>query len=58
MLTLKFLDGTPVDDNYANLIAALNRSASHAIELISEDELEDFSRRVLETHEEDRSATA
>ena len=43
MFNMKFLDGTPVDKNYAAKIGALVAGACNATDHCTEDELEEFA---------------
>ena len=43
MYKQKFLDGTPVDADYAAKIAVLVSGACDATDLVSEDDLEEFA---------------
>jgi hypothetical protein len=44
MVELKFIDGTPVPDDYLQSISLLVRDAALAIDMFGEDELETASR--------------
>ena len=44
MVELKFMDGTPVPDDYLQSISLLVRDAALAIDMFGEDELEAASR--------------
>lgn len=44
MVTVKFMDGTPVPDNYLTSASLLVRDAALAIDMFGEDELEAASR--------------
>lgn len=53
----RFLDGTPVPDDYLTAVSQLVRDAALAIEMIGEDELEAArDERTAETDQPDRKA--
>ncbi len=43
MFKLKFLDGSPVDKEYANTVASMVSGAAAATEIVSEDDLEAYA---------------
>lgn len=45
MFKMKFLDGSPVDEAYANAVSSLVSGAAAATEFVSEDELEEYAAR-------------
>lgn len=45
MYKLKYLDGTPVENGYAEAIGTLVAGAAAATEIVSEDELEEYAAR-------------
>lgn len=45
MFNMKYLDGTPVEQEYAQAISAMVSGAAAATEIVSEDELEEYAAR-------------
>lgn len=43
MFKLKYLDGSPVEQGYADAVASLVTGAAAATEIVSEDELEEYA---------------
>lgn len=49
MHKLKYLDGTPVEKEYAEAIGTLVAGAAAATEIVSEDDLEEYAARMKES---------
>jgi len=48
MFKMRYLDGKPVEKEYAEAVGAMVAGAAAATEIVSEDELEEYAARMKE----------